>query len=81
MPRGPSRATRDNPAGLTARQLEVLRLMIDGLANSDIAATLYVSKKTVENHISAIFIKLDVTTRPAAMAEGRRLLAGASSSD
>lgn len=67
VPRGPSKATRSNPAGLTSRQLEVLRLMADGLSNSQIADTLYVSKKTVEHHVSAVYSKLGVSSRPRAI--------------
>ena len=37
IPRGPTRATRDNPFGLTARQLEVLRHLSDGMTNAEIA--------------------------------------------
>lgn len=67
IPRGPTRRTRSNPAGLTARQLEVLRLMVDGLSNPQIAERLYLSKKTVEHHISAIYTKLGVSSRPRAI--------------
>jgi DNA-binding CsgD family transcriptional regulator/tetratricopeptide (TPR) repeat protein len=68
IPRGPSAETRANPAGLTARQLEVLELMESGLSNAEIADRLFVSKKTVEHHVSAIFSKLGVTTRAKAIA-------------
>lgn len=66
IPRGPSRQTLANPAGLTTRQLEVLRLMTDGLSNTEIANELYVSKKTVEHHISAVYTKLGVRSRQQA---------------
>ena len=60
----PRRATtRDNPAGLTARQIEVLRLLEDGLTNAELAERLYLSVKTVDHHVSAILTKLDVTRR------------------
>jgi DNA-binding NarL/FixJ family response regulator len=73
MPRGPRRTTRENPAGLTARELDVLALVAKGLRNADIAQELVVSEKTVEHHVSAILRKLDVRTRGAAGAEAVRL--------
>ncbi len=74
VPRGPSRSTRANPGGLTDRQLEVLTLMTEGLSNGEIAQRLYVAKKTVEHHVSAIFVKLGVETRARAIAAAPRLL-------
>ena len=68
VPRGPTRATLANPANLTARQLEVLELMVRGLSNAEIADRLYVSKKTVEHHVSAVYAKLEVPSRPKAIA-------------
>ena len=44
----------------------MLGLVADGFGNDDIAARLYISKKTVEHHISAIFTKLGVATRAEA---------------
>lgn len=73
IPRGPSKATLANPAGLTTRQLEVLQLVADGLNNGQIAAELYLSKKTVEHHVSAIYTKLGVDSRTKAVKEGERL--------
>jgi DNA-binding NarL/FixJ family response regulator len=72
LPRGPRASTRDNPAGLTAREVEVLGLVGQGLRNADIAARLFVSEKTVGHHVSAILRKLDVRTRGEASAEARR---------
>jgi DNA-binding NarL/FixJ family response regulator len=43
VPRGPQAATRANPAGLTERQVEILRLLAEGLTNAEIAARLVVS--------------------------------------
>jgi DNA-binding CsgD family transcriptional regulator/tetratricopeptide (TPR) repeat protein len=71
VPRGKSLATRDHPAGLTARQAEVLQLVARGLSNTRIADELFVSYRTVENHVSAILMKLDVATREAAVATAR----------
>ncbi len=64
--RGPRPSTRSNPAGLTQRELEVLRDLAAGLRNAEIAERLYLSTKTVERHVSAIFTKLDVSTRTEA---------------
>jgi DNA-binding CsgD family transcriptional regulator len=61
--RGPRPGTKANPAGLTARELEVLLLLADGSRNSEIAARLVISEKTVGHHVSAILRKLDVRTR------------------
>jgi DNA-binding NarL/FixJ family response regulator len=67
VPRGKARATRDHAAGLTARQAEVLALLADGLTNTQIGDQLFVSRRTVENHVSAVLMKLDVATREAAV--------------
>ncbi|HET8759270.1 MAG TPA: LuxR C-terminal-related transcriptional regulator, partial [Solirubrobacteraceae bacterium] len=63
VPRGPRRATRENPGGLTARELEVLRLLAQGLRNAEIADNLVISRKTADHHVSAILGKLGVRTR------------------
>ena len=63
VPRGPRAATRANPAGLTNRQVEVVRLVARGLSNAEIADQLFVSPKTVDHHVSAILAKFDVTSR------------------
>jgi DNA-binding CsgD family transcriptional regulator/tetratricopeptide (TPR) repeat protein len=56
------------PSGLTAREAEVLRLVATGRSNSQIAADLVLSEKTVARHLSNIFGKLDVGSRTAATA-------------
>lgn len=56
------------PGGLTVREVEVLRLVASGRSNSQIAAQLVLSEKTVARHLSNIFTKLDVTSRTAAAA-------------
>jgi DNA-binding NarL/FixJ family response regulator len=66
IPRGPRPATRENPFGLTARQVDVLRLLAEGLSNGEIAARLHLSPKTVDHHVSAVLAKLDVHSREAA---------------
>ena len=68
IPRGPRQSTKENPAGLTARQMEVLGLLAEGLSNSDIANRLYISPKTVDHHVSAILGRLDAHTRAEASA-------------
>jgi DNA-binding CsgD family transcriptional regulator/tetratricopeptide (TPR) repeat protein len=73
VPRGPRPRTRANPAGLTARELEVLPLLAAGLRNAQIAERLVVTAKTVDHHVSAILRKLDVHTRGEAAAEAARL--------
>jgi DNA-binding CsgD family transcriptional regulator len=77
LPTGPRPATRENPAALTPRELEVLELVAQGLRNNQIAERLYLSPRTVHHHVSAILRKLGVETRGQASAEARRLgLAG-----
>jgi DNA-binding NarL/FixJ family response regulator len=56
------------PDGLTARELQVLRLVAAGKSNRAIATELFLSGKTVERHVSNIFTKLDVASRAAATA-------------
>jgi ATP/maltotriose-dependent transcriptional regulator MalT len=56
------------PAGLTDREAEVLRLVATGLTNKEIASKLFLSDKTVARHLSNIFVKLGVSSRTAATA-------------
>ena len=63
IPRGPMPATRENPAGLTERQLDVLALLAEGLSNPEIAERLVLSVRTVDHHVSAILAKLGVSSR------------------
>ncbi len=68
VPRGPQAATRAHPAGLTARQADVLELLARGLTNAEIADRLVLSVRTVDHHVSAILAKLGVASRQAAAA-------------
>jgi DNA-binding CsgD family transcriptional regulator len=68
VPRGERRSTRAHPAGLTARQAEVLSLMRAGLSNAAIAEALFISEKTAGHHVSAILAKLNVSSRLQAVA-------------
>jgi len=64
-------AVRDS-AGLTNRELEVLRLVASGLSNQLIGARLFVSEHTVHRHLANIFTKLSVSSRAAAVAQAAR---------
>jgi DNA-binding CsgD family transcriptional regulator/tetratricopeptide (TPR) repeat protein len=73
VPAGMRSTTRANPAGLTNRELDVLRLLIAGHTNNEIAANLFISVKTTGHHVSAVLAKLGVSNRRAAAAEAHRL--------
>ena len=62
---------RTVPAALSARELEVLALVADGLRNAEIAEALWVSPATVRKHLENIYEKLGVHTRTAAVAHLR----------
>jgi HD-GYP domain-containing protein (c-di-GMP phosphodiesterase class II) len=57
---------REWPAGLTAREVEVLRLVARGLSNKEIAAELVISRKTASNHIEHIYSKIGASNRATA---------------
>ena len=57
---------REGPAGLTPREVEVLRLLARGLSNKEIAERLVISPKTVANHAEHIYAKINASTRAAA---------------
>ena len=63
---------RDDPlAVLSAREREVLDLIAAGVANTDIARRLFLSPKTIRNHVSSIFTKLQVADRAQAIVRAR----------
>jgi DNA-binding CsgD family transcriptional regulator len=66
--RAPSGRGRAGAGGLSARELEVLGLVAQGLTNKQIAETLVLSQNTVIRHVANIFAKLDVKSRAAAVA-------------
>ena len=73
VPRGPRASTRENPAELTAREVEVLALVSEGLQNAAIAERLVLSRRTVDHHVSAILRKLNARTRGEAVAAATQL--------
>ncbi|CAA9527698.1 MAG: hypothetical protein AVDCRST_MAG73-647 [uncultured Thermomicrobiales bacterium] len=71
----PVAANAADPAygtGITPRELEVLGLIAEGRSNREIAGALFVSPRTVDNHVTNLLAKLDVKSRTAAIAEARR---------
>ena len=60
-------------AGLTARQAEILELLNDGLSNIEIADRLFLSPRTVENHVGAVLSKLDASTRDEVVSVARKM--------
>jgi DNA-binding NarL/FixJ family response regulator len=73
IPRGPRAQTARNPAGLTAREMEVLALLAEGRTNLQLARRLHLSTKTVGHHVSAILDKLGVRSRAEAVANAYTL--------
>jgi DNA-binding NarL/FixJ family response regulator len=69
---GPSDEGPRSDSGLTSRELEVLRLVADGLTNQAIAEKLFVSDHTVHRHLANILNKLSVSSRAAAVAQAAR---------
>ena len=68
VPRGEQTSTRENPAGLTAREAEVLSLLAEGVSNAAIGERLFISKKTASHHVSSVLSKLNVSSRGQAAA-------------
>ena len=71
MSHGPT-APASLPAGLTAREVEVLRLIAVGKTNRDIAAMLVISEGTVERHITNLYSKIGATNRAEATSYAHR---------
>ena len=72
---GRRRAKDDPLAGLSAREREVLALVAEGRSNDGIAETLFITPRTVEAHISEIFLKLGLDTQPGTNRRVRAVLA------
>ena len=73
VPRGPRRSTAANVGRLTSRQRDVLALVAEGRRNAEIAERLFLSRRTVDHHVSAILRKLEVGSRGEAVAAAARL--------
>ena len=57
---------REGPAGLTPREVEVLKLLAQGLSNKEIAERLTISPKTAGTHVEHIYAKIDASSRAVA---------------
>jgi len=62
----PQRTADVRPAGLSDREVEVLRLVAQGLSNREIAEQLYISRRTAEHHVQHIYAKIGVSSRASA---------------
>lgn len=62
----PAPTESEDVSGLTPREIQVLRLLANGMANQQIADELYISRKTVAHHVASILYKLGVDSRTAA---------------
>jgi DNA-binding NarL/FixJ family response regulator len=54
------------PAGLTSREVEVLKLVATGMTNAQVAETLFLSPRTVQRHLNSVYHKIGVGSRTAA---------------
>ncbi|NIJ55515.1 helix-turn-helix transcriptional regulator [Dyadobacter arcticus] len=73
IPRGIRKTTSSNAANLTLRELDVLQLLKEGMQNKEIASKLFISAKTVNHHMSALLLKLNVNSRVKAVNEALKL--------
>lgn len=71
LPRGPYRASRENPFGLTAKEMKVLEYLAEGMSNAQIAEEMSRSQRTIEHHVSSILQKLEVENRLAILVKLR----------
>jgi DNA-binding NarL/FixJ family response regulator len=60
------RGKDQHPAGLTPREVDVLRLVSQGMADAEVAEALFISARTVNTHLTSIYNKLGVNSRAAA---------------
>ena len=72
-PQTPKPADTRDTGGLSAREIEVLRLISTGLNNQAIAERLFISEHTVHRHVANLLAKLDASSRSAAVAQAGRL--------
>jgi DNA-binding CsgD family transcriptional regulator len=56
----------DYPGGLSPREVDVLRLVAEGLTDAEVAAQLFISRRTVSQHLRSIYAKLGIGSRVAA---------------
>ena len=68
----PGRQAARSSGAVTKRESEVLQLLVEGIANEQIAQRLFISKRTVEHHVSSILAKLGVSSRAEAVAHALR---------
>ena len=73
IPRGIRKSTQSNPARLTEREMEVLQLLKEGLQNKEMAGRLFLSPRTIDNHITSILYKLEVNSRTKAVQVAYRM--------
>ncbi|HEY6797783.1 MAG TPA: AAA family ATPase [Kineosporiaceae bacterium] len=73
---GPRAETRTNPCLLTSREMEILALLRENLSDAEIAARLYITRKTVSHHVSAVLAKVGGRTRYEAVRRFEKLVSG-----
>jgi DNA-binding CsgD family transcriptional regulator len=66
-PYGPDRASASNYAGLTARELEVLQAVADGLTDAEVGERLFIATRTVSQHLRSVYNKFGINNRAAAV--------------